>query len=186
MSLISTVPARAAALALMVGAVVLTGCSTTPGVSTATGTTPTSTSGGGGTCTSVVIRMRSGSVPDPYNYRWEVTLDGEQGAINAEGSAQGATPWKRSFVADADSRTALCAYAAELAQQGPTDGVGGSTVQAEYTPEGGSRVVGQEGVDGSDAPDRMSSALPAGEWAALKDQLDTWSNGERMTAPPTS
>ncbi|WP_353648569.1 hypothetical protein ABLG96_17320 [Nakamurella sp. A5-74] len=184
MSLISTVRARAATLALVVGTVVLTGCSTTPGVSAATTTTPTS--GDDGSCTSVVIRMRSGSVPDPYNYRWELTLDGEQGAINAEGSAQGATPWKRSFVADADSRAALCVYAAELAQQGPTDGVGGSTVQAEYTPEGGSRVVGPEGVDGSDVPERMTPALPAGEWAALKDQLDAWSNGERMTAPPTS
>jgi hypothetical protein len=171
----------------MAGALVLSGCSTTPGISAPTSTSSTtSASGDAGSCTSVVIRMRSGSVPDPYNYRWELTLDGERGAINAGGSAQGATPWKRSFIADADSRTALCAYAAELTRQGPVDGVGGSTVQAEYTPAGGSPVVGPEGVDGSDVPDRMSSALPAGEWAALKDQLDAWSNGERMTAPPTS
>jgi hypothetical protein len=115
-----------------------------------------------------------------------MTLEGDKGTIVAEGSAPGASPYEHTFVADVAAQTALCDYAAELAQQDPTDGVGGSTAQAEYTPEGGSRVVGQSGVDAADVPERMSAALPAGEWAALQGQLDTWSDAPKTSAAPTS
>lgn len=189
MSPISTLRRRSAVLALMAAAVVLSGCSSTNGLSApSTGTTGTTSSSGGGndSCSALSIGMRSGSVPNPYNYHWSLTLDGDQGSIKAEGSAAGGSPWERSFVADQASRTALCDYARELAQRGLAEGVGGSTAQGEYTPEGGSPVVGKQGVEGSDVPDRMDAALPAGVWADLQQQLDTWANSERTTAAPTT
>lgn len=185
----STVRPRSAVLALMAAAVALSGCSTTDGLS-APSTSPTvmnsSSSSGDGSCASLSIGMRSGSVPAPYNYRWSLTLHGDQGSIHAEGSAEGGSPWERSFVADDASRSALCAYATELAQRGLADGVGGSTAQGEYTPEGGSPVMGQQGVEGSDVPDRMDAALPTGVWAELQQQLDTWADSKRTTATPTT
>lgn len=182
MSPISAVRPRAALLALA-AAVVLAGCSTTTGISAAT---TSSSSNAGGGCSAVSIVMRSGSVPAPHNYEWTMTLDGDRGLISARGGERGAQEWDREFTADATSRATLCAFAGELAQQDPTEGVGGSTAHAEYTLDGGSAVVGEHGVEGSDVPDRMSAALPDGVWGALQQQLDTWSNSDRTTAPTTS
>lgn len=171
-----------AAPAVLLVALGLGACSTASGVSapTTTGTdssvVTSSSSPTDGSCTSIRIEMESGSVPAPYNYRWTLTLQDSQGFIEAQGGERGAQTWTHEFEADAESRKTLCDYAKELTDQPDTDGVGGSTVHAEYTPTDGGPVSGADRVDGSDVPERMATALPDGVWSEVRQQLDTWSD----------